>query len=754
MLPSNTHTVLSNSDSSVQDEDSISLGNIFHAFWLHRRLFFVVVIFVSIAGATVVFQLTPRYTAETKVLVGAPKSQVVDVEAVLSGDVTNESGVKSEAEVLLSRGLAKKVIAKLGLLNLVEFNPNLEKKEDGFFSVLNPKNWLPEGMKEAIGLMKDQKMLTDEEKQNQLMAEATDIYISKLKVAPVRGSQVIGIAFESLDAKLAAKLANTHADSYIIGQLEAKFEATEKASSWLNNQLSDLRAKVASSEKAVEYYRADHGLVHSANKDAGLAGEQLSEINSQLIIAKAQKAEAAARLAQVTRLLNNGAEIETASEVLSSVLIQNLREQETELARKLSEMSAEMGAKHPKLISVNAEITELKGKIKAEISKIAAGLRNEMNIASAREASLQGSLSASRSISGDHGKEEVQLHALEREANSNKLLFETFLNRFKETSSSKGMEEADARVISVAEVPSIASFPKKNILFAVIILLALGFASALVFLLEALHPGLRTPEEIEEYLGYPAIGLIPKTNKKIAPHDYLVDKPNSSLGEAISSLRISLTLSNPDKPVKSLIVTSAVPGEGKSLLALSLARSAAIAGQKVIIIDADFRRPTIEKKLGLSSKVKGLTDLIMSNDNNVSGFMYKDEKSNLMIMPKGNAEYINPVDVFASQRMSSLLAVLYTKFDLIIFDTPPVLAVTDARVLASLVDKTIFVVAWDKTPRKVVKSGLEQLLRSESNLAGIVLQKVDLQQYGSNSYSYGGSGAYYQYSKYGEYYSN
>ncbi|MFI3189967.1 MAG: GumC family protein, partial [Methylococcales bacterium] len=400
MLPSNTPTVFSNSDSSAQDEDSISLGNIFHVFWLRRRLFFVVVIFVIIAGATVVFQLIPRYTAETKVLVGAPKSQVVDVEAVLSGDVTNESGVKSEAEVLLSRGLAKKVITKLGLLNLVEFNPKLEKKEDGFFSALNPKNWLPDDIKEAVGLMKNQEMLTDEEKQDQVMAKATDIYISKLKVAPVRGSQVIGIAFESLDAKLAAKLANTHADSYIIGQLEAKFEATEKASSWLNNQLSDLRAKVASSEKAVEYYRADHGLVHSANKEAGLAGEQLSEINSQLIIAKAQKAEAAARLAQVTRLLNNGVEIETASEVLSSALIQKLREQETELARKLSEMSAEMGAKHPKLISVNAEITELKGKIKAEISKIAAGLRNEMNIASAREASLQGSLSASRSTSG------------------------------------------------------------------------------------------------------------------------------------------------------------------------------------------------------------------------------------------------------------------------------------------------------------------------------------------------------------------
>ena len=753
MLPSNSPIVLSNNDSS-QNEDSVSLSNLLHIFWLRRKIFLLVVVFICIAGATLVFQLIPRYTAETKILVGTPKSQVVDVEQVLNGNVTNESGVKSEVEVLLSRGLAKKVITKLGLLSLEEFNPDFRQKGDGFFAVLNPQKWLPDNIKEALGLMESKETLSDEEKQERVMGVATDIYLSKLKVAPVRGSQVIAVSFESPDPKLAAQIANTHADSYIIGQLEAKFEATEKASTWLNNQLGDLRAKVTSSERAVEIYRTEHGLVHGANKEAGLAGEQLSEINSQLIIAKAQKAEAAARLAQVTRLLNNGADIETASEVLSSSLIQKLREQETELTRKISEMSVEMGEKHPTLIRANAELTELKGKIKAEISKIAAGLRNEMNIASAREASLQGSLSASRNTSSDHGKEEVQLRALEREANSNKLLFETFLNRFKETSSTKGMEEADARVISVAEVPTISSFPKKNVLFVVIVILAFGAAGLLVFLLEALHPGLRTPEEIEELLGYPVIGLIPKSRKKMPPYDYLIDKPNSSLGEAISSLRISLMLSDPDKPVRSLIVTSSVPAEGKSLLALSLARSAAIAGQKVIIIDADFRRPTIEKKLGLSTKAKGLTDLIMSHDNKISEFMYKDEKSNLMVMPKGNADYINPVDIFASQRMSNVLAALRTKFDLIVFDTPPVLAVTDARVLASLVDKTLFVVAWDKTPRKVVKAGLEQLLKSETNLAGIVLQQVDLQQYGSYSYSYGNSGYYYHYSKYGEYYSN
>jgi polysaccharide biosynthesis transport protein len=738
-------------DSSFQNKESISLSNIFHAFWLHRWIFFLVVMLVSIAGASLVFQLIPRYTSETKLLLGAPKSQVVDVKAVLSGDLTTESAIKSEAEVMLSRGLVKKVIIKLNLLNLTEFNPALKKKEDSIFSALNPKNRLSDSIKDALGLMEKPELLSEEEKNERSLSLATDIYLSKLKVAPIRLSQVITVTFESLDPKLAAKIANTHADSYIIGQLEAKFEATEKANSWLNTQLTDLRAKVASSEKAVEIYRAEHGLARGSHKDVGLAAEQLSEINSQLIIAKAQKAEASARLAQVTKLLNSNAEIETASEVLSSTLIQNLRGQEAELIRKHSEMAVELGAKHPKLISINEEISKLREKINAEIIKITTGLRNELNIASAREASLESSLAASRSISGEHGKEEVQLRALEREANSNRLLFETFLNRFKETSSTQGMEQADARVISVAEVPMSPSFPKKTLMLAVIVILALGTGSALVLLLEMLHSGFRSPEEIETYLGFSTIGVIPKSSKKLAPYDYLLEKPNSNLGEAICSLRMSLMLSDPDKCVNSLIVTSAALGEGKSILALSLARSAAIAGQKVIVIDADFRRPSLEKELGIPTKAKGLTDLIMSHANNFSEFIYKDEKSGLMIMPKGNADYVSPVDIFASQRMSSMLATLRAEFDLIIFDTPPVLAVTDARVLASLVDKVVFVVAWDKTPRKVVKVGLEQILKTATNLVGIVLQQVDLQQY---NFSSGGSAYYYYHSKHGPYYSN
>ena len=735
-------------DIALQSEDSISIGNILHVFWLRRRMFIAVFSLVLILGIVILFQLVPQYTADTKILVGIAKAKVVDVEAVLKGDINTDSAVKSEVEVLSSRELIKKVVKKLNLTSIEEFNPELKqlnKKE----SIVDFKisDWLPEEFKQAMD--KPGPELTEEERKEKQITIATNIYISNLTVAPVKGSQVIQVTFKSTDPKLAAQIANAHAESYIIGQLEAKFDATQKATNWLNEQLADLRAKVASSEQAVESYRAQHNLTRVSGGD-GLLQKQLTEVNSQLIIAKASRAEAAARLKQVESLLQNGANIETASEVLSSSLIQQLRGQEAELTRKASEMAVEYGAKHPKMIRINAEIADLQNNIKSEIRKIAAGLRNELNVASSREQSLQSSLSAVEVRTGSSQKEEVQLHALEREANANKLLFETFLNRFKETSTTKGMDQADARAISMAVTPEVPSFPKKKLMLSVIILLAVFIGTAVIFIMEMLNPGLRTPEEVEAVLGMPTIGLIPLT--KEGAINYILEKPHSSLAEAISSLRVSIMLSDPDKAVKTVLICSSVPAEGKSTLALCLARSAAQAGQKVILIDADLRRPTIEKKLGLPPNVKGLTDFVRSHEENISNFVIKDEKTSLIIMPKGEAEYVNPVDVFNSHRMANIIDILKAEFDLVIFDSPPVMAVTDSRILTSLVDKTIFTVNWDKTPKKVVKAGLQQLLTAKANIAGIVLQQVNLKQYGK--YGYGDSGYYYHYGKYGQYYSN
>jgi capsular exopolysaccharide synthesis family protein len=349
---------------------------------------------------------------------------------------------------------------------------------------------------------------------------------------------------------------------------------------------------------------------------------------------------------------------------------------------------------------------------------------------------------------------EVQLHALEREATANKALFETFLGRFKETASTQGIAQADARVISFAEIPLQASFPKKNMLLTVSALGALFIAVFLIFVLESLNPGIHSPEQIQELFNLSTLGIVPKImDMNIAPHDYLLAKPQSALAEAINTLRISLSLLNPDTQVKLLLVTSSVPDEGKSTLATLIARHSASAGQRVVLVDTDLRRPSIGKIFNLDHSTLGLTDLLMNHNLSLDDVLVNDAETGLKILTRGKSAYVNPADLFASLRMKSIIDDLRKQFDLVILDSPPVMAVSDARILAGLVDKTIFVLNWDSTPKKVVYSALHLLTKDgHANVAGIVLQKVDLQKVGR--YGYGDSGHYYHYARYSQYYSS
>ena len=732
--------------SSMQEEE-ISLLELFHTLWFRRRLLFSTALFIIAIGLIILMQQQPRYTASSSIMVGIPKTQVVDIEAVLAGVASGDSAIIGEVEVLKSRELAKKLIDKLNLLTLEEFNPELRPK--GLLSYLNPVQYIPEGWRLALGKAPAEE-LSEEDRRLLLVAGATDIFLDKLTVRPIKRSNVIKISFESLSPKLAARIANELPEAYIIGQMEAKFEATEKATTWLNDQLSELKDKVEASERAVEMYRKEYDLTDV--KGTGVIMEQLSAINSQVIIARAERAQADARLQQITKLMEGkGAGIESASEVLSSLLIQRLREQQARVTRKASELSTEFGAKHPKILQVKAEIRDIENQIKQETRKIAAGLKNEVDVARSRERSLEQSLEELKQASGLQKQESVQLRALEREAAANRTLFETFLSRFKETSSTSGMEEADARVISKAEIPTTASFPKIKLMLILIVLGAFFIAVILVFAVQAITPGLLSPEQVEHELGIPTIGLIPHVHDS-EPQDYLLNKPHSSYAESLNSLKTSLMLSGPDDEVKAIQITSSVPEEGKSTLALSFARLLALSGKKVILVDSDLRRASLEKKLGIPATRKGLTDLVMSENTRLADFIVKDEKTDVIIMPKGGAEYVNATDIFSSHRMEAIIASLKKQFDYVIFDTPPVMAVSDARILGRLVDKTVFVVHWDKTPKKVIKAALKQLDASEVDIAGCVLQQVNLKRYGS--YGYGNFGYYYHYGKYGQYYSN
>jgi succinoglycan biosynthesis transport protein ExoP len=348
-------------------------------------------------------------------------------------------------------------------------------------------------------------------------------------------------------------------------------------------------------------------------------------------------------------------------------------------------------------------------------------------------------------------KEAIQLRALEREATANRTLYQTFLNRFKETSSTQGLESSNARVISKAEVPGGPSYPNRNKMLTNYIVMGFLAACGLVLGLQLLNPGMMTPEQVQKVLKEFVIGLIPISPGKAIPHEYVLEKPNSGLVEAINSLKFGLALSDPDHPVKAIQVTSSVPEEGKTTLAIALARVMSASGKKVLLVDGDLRRSSIGKKLNMREKHKGLSDLVVAGDAPLAEFLVRDEKGKVDLMPPGTAKYANATDIFSSHRMEEIVTMLKSVYDLIIIDTPPVMAVADARIIGRVVDKTLFVVRWDKTPRKVAKAAMEQLNRANVDIAGVVLQQVDLDRYGRMGY--GDSGYYYHYGRYGKYYS-
>lgn len=723
--------------------------------WFRRRLIILITLLVAIFGYIHVSQLQSIYTARSTLLIGVTEQKPADLNQVLYQRYFGLEAAE-EVEVLRSRGLAEKVINRMGLMNRPEFNPSLRQREAGMFdwlSNLNPMNWIPASFTDSIRGASTGELVvqgpTEEELERRKMVTAVNIFLSKLGVSAVEFTDIINVSFNSPDPRLAARIANELPETYIVDKLEAKLEATERVSEWLSGQVAELEAKVRDSEQAVELYRIEKGMTEVGGSD--LLTQQLSSINSQLIIARAERAEAEARLGQVQRLvLADQQGIESASEVLSSPMILQLRSQEAEVQRRISELGVEFGPKHPRMLQVNAELSDVRDRIDEEIQKVVLGLENEVEVARTRENSLAESLAEAESQTGAQNREAVQLRALEREAAANRTLYETFLNRFKETASTEGTETPDARVLSTAEVPGSPSWPNRQRTFMTILLFGFLGACGLVIGLHLLSPGMLTPEQIEAQLGAHAIGMLPKLTSKEPPHEHVQQKGSSSFVEAVNSLNISLKLSDPDTKIQAIQVTSSVPEEGKTSLVLALGLVLAKAGHKVIVVDGDLRRSSVETKLGIDPEGPGLTDFVIADTDDVTGFISTHEPSGMDLMRTGEGKYVSATDLFASHRMQHVIDLLKERYDYVLIDAPPVMAVADARVIGQVADKTVFVVRWNKTPKKVAKAAIDLLKKSNIPIAGIVLQQVDLKRYGR--LGYGDSGYYYHYGRYGQYY--
>jgi exopolysaccharide transport family protein len=726
----------------TSDDDAIDVRVVVN--FVRRR--FAVLLSVTAAvflmALVALVMITPRYTATTQILLDRSKVNIVKMDQVASDTVLDSPGVDTEVQLMQSRGVAERVAASLNLEQDPEFNANLEKPGpmDRFKALVTGE------APPAPRVTKDVPPATREAVIRKLL--------DNIKVRRVGLTYTIDLTYTSTSPKNASRIANAFAQQYLLGQLGAKSSATEQASGWLESRVNQLRAQLEEAERAVQAYRAANGLFDAAGNQT-LTQQEISSLNGQLASARANQAEAEARLNTARRQLASGSTGEDVGEALSSGVVSNLRSQRAEVSRKLSDLQVRYGPRHPELVAAQRQLADIDSQIQAEIRRVISNLDAQAQVARQRTGSLQGSLGASRGTLQANSAAGVRLGELERNAESVRTLYQTFLDRYRETTAQQGVQTSDTRIIAAATEPRSAAFPKANLFLAGGLALGLLLAIAAAVVLELLEQSLSTSADVERWLRTPSVGSIPDlpstlekasaAERKQWPPDYVLDKPMSSFAEAFRSVRAAIMTGRGGDQIKVLALTSAIPGEGKTTTSLCLARTLAAGGLKVIVVDCDLRRRSINRILPLPPKV-GLVEVLQRK----IGWRHAvqvDERSGAVFLPISDAP-LDGSNVFDLPTMDALLAELRNEFDLVILDTAPVLAIAETRTLATKADAVLFLVRWRKTAMQASNAAIRQLEAVGAVVAGVALTQVDVREQARSGYGDAG----YHYKAYKSYY--
>jgi polysaccharide biosynthesis transport protein len=736
--------------------DELNLRELWRA--LARRKFVVLATIVVITGGAFAYisQQPPMYTGEALVHIQNRDAQVVNIESVVPEMAADPATIESEVQLLTSPAFERRIVEEMNLVQDPEFNPALlnDESEISILEMLNPLRYIPKEWWALLKSSDDAKLSAIAEKIDPASATLNRVignFASRLAVAEVGRSYVISISFLSEDPVKAADIANKMAEEYLTTQVEAKYDAAQRAIEWLSKRIKELRGNVLEAEAKIVEYRTKNNLVNTAESNPVTL--QFFQLNTQLALAQAQRAEAEARLSEARSVLNSNGGAQAAALVLTSPLMDSLRSQETELIRRLSEMSTIYGENHPQMVNTRAEIQSVRDKMLEEAKRIIQNLSNEVAVAKAREQELTNSMAKLQSDAARVDLAGVELSDLTREADTNRQLFQTFLTRFREIVEQQGLQEADARILSAAAPPTAPSHPKIALVTMIALAGSMVLAVLLVFVVERWHSdyGFRSADEIQSALGVRALALVPDLSRRdtqgVPAEDYILQKPNSAFAEALQRVRTSLFLTDGEHPPKTVLITSSVPLEGKSTIATALARQSARSGLKVILIDADLRRPRLHEVIGMANQ-NGLSE-VLTGRANPEAAIKRDEKSGLDFLPAG-VGVVSPPDLFRSSTMKVLLEEMAAYYDLVIIDTPPIAAVADSFTLSGIVDKSIYVIRWEQTPRNVALAGIRQMLDAGADIAGIVLARVDVKKHAR--YGYADSGYYRGY--YRKYYVN
>lgn len=724
----------------AQDEVFIDIRSMLLMLWRRKFIIFGMVLIGLSLTIIILTMIQPRYMARSLVLVeGNNKSRAADELKLMVNDYFqfDSAFVMNEIEILRSRSMAAKVIERMNLLSDPEFNETYRQ---------SLQKYAPEALQrqqayKSLNVHKSGLDSLPPEVMEQQMNLLINSFLNNLSIRSIPGSYAIQIQYMSFDPAKAALIANTIADVYIEDRLDAKFKASRKLTEWLDVRLQELRDQVRASELAVANYKAKHNLTEGVR--TYVSTEQLSQLNTQLIDARAQKAEAEARLKQIRVLAKSGGQIDTSNDVMNSAFVVKLKSDEAALVQMYADLSNRYGERHPKMQTIKAELANLRSKIREETSNVVQSVANEVEVAEARVEALQRGLDDLKDVRDVDNENMIRLNELQREADSNRLIFDNFLETYKRTDEQEQLQEANARVLSFAAIPTRPSYPDRLLFLSLGLTISLFLGIILSFLLEKLDNKFRSASQLEKFCGYPCFALIPKVSNMSQPQlaQYIIDNPSSTVAEAMRTLRTVINLraqKNGEKP-KVLTVTSSFPGEGKTTISTWIARLAAKSGDRVILIDADLRRPNVHKTLGHNNDVT-IVDYL-TGKKKLGDIVQKDEASGLHIIYAKSVPN-SALDLVSSSKMENLVEALKKEYDLVVIDTPACLAVSDARILATYSDQVIYAVAWDKTPREVVLGGVKQFEDVGYTNLAFTLTNVDVKRhvrygYGDTVYYYG-----------------
>ena len=691
---------------------------------------------VTLLAALVVFAIRPTYRSTVMLLIEAQKNKVVGIEEVYSGMSANREYFQTQAEILKSRELAAKVVQKLKLATHPEFDPRQEEAPLW-------KRWL--GM---AGAAADGLGIVVSEEDNATTGEdaitkgVVGRFQGQLTVEPVRLSQLVRVSFESYDPKLAANIANTVAEAFIESDLEARYQMTQKASNWLSDRLGGLRQKVEAAERALQQYREKERIVDVKGVAQSGASRQLEQLTTALVEARNRRNEAENKYNQIRGIRGSAAPVyESVPAVVNNQLVSQMKVLEADAEKKLSEFSNRYGKEHPRLMQAEAELRTARENTRRAIENVVASITRDYEVARANEASIERSLGQSKGEIQDINRKEFQLGVLEREVVANKQLFDMFLGRFKETSAAGDLQSTVARVVDPAIPSAVPYKPNKRqaVLIALVVGLFIGVMLAL--LLERLDSTVKTSHDVESKLGLPVLASLPIiTERKIKYERIFEQNPQAVFSEGIRTARTGILLSSIDEPHHTLVITSSIPGEGKTTFATNLALAFAQT-KRVVLVDGDMRRPSIGKLFGREPNSPGLSSLVAASTP-ASECIFKVDGSDLHMVPSGPIPP-NPLELMLSKRFEEALHKLREMFEMVIIDSPPVQLVSDSMVIARHCTGVVFVVKADDTPYQVARNAVKRLRQTQANIIGVALNQLDFQR--ADRYY----GEYTGYSKYG-----